>query len=100
MINESISLFQTVGLADMKAVKLMNRNIRKKCKFTPFASAELYNDLENGMHFEKVRFTAGSSYQLNKHNSFELFYRYIHAPQSGSYEDRGNIIGIGYTFKL
>jgi hypothetical protein len=67
-------------------------NIRK-CPFTPFASCELYHDVSD-FAMSKVRYTIGSDYKLNSHNSLQLFYRYIDD------KDHTHVIGVGYTFKL
>ena len=72
-------------------------NIRK-CRFTPFATCELYNSISDQLELEKVRWTIGSSYKINKKNAVSLYYRYIN--NSDDDESGGNIIGIGYTFKL
>lgn len=74
--------------------------ISKKCKFTPYASAEIYNLLNNGCCFkkEKIRWTIGTGYKINKKHSLDLYYRYIDA--SDDDEEGGHIIGIGYKFKL
>lgn len=72
-------------------------NIRK-CKFTPYASCELYNSLTDGFATEKTRWTIGSSYKINKKNSVNLYYRYIN--ESDDDEDGGHIIGIGYKHKF
>jgi hypothetical protein len=67
-------------------------NIRK-CRFTPFASCELYSDLSD-FDTSKVRYTIGSDYKINSRNAVQLFYRYIDGKNSDSH-----VIGIGYTFK-
>lgn len=72
-------------------------NIRKS-KFTPFVSAELYDNLSDGFAVEKVRYTLGTEYKINRHNRVEIFYRFIHETETGT--DNINVIGIGYTFKL
>lgn len=73
--------------------------IRKKCPFKPFAAVEFYDNLTGAFNLEKIRFTIGSSYRINRHNEIELFYRYSHTDEADS-DDRGHIIGVGYTFKL
>lgn len=74
-------------------------NIRKS-DFTPFVSIELYDNLAYKFELEKIRYTAGCQYKINKHNQVELFYRFIDVTSNGDSEDRGNVIGVGYTFKL
>ena len=70
----------------------------KKSKFTPFASFEIYNSLTNGFECKKTRYTIGSDYKLNKHNTLSLYYRYINKDDQD--EKSGHIIGLGYKFKL
>jgi hypothetical protein len=68
-------------------------NIRK-CRFTPFASCELYNDISD-FNTSKVRYTIGTDYKINAKNSAHIFYRFIDGKNNNS-----NVIGVGYTFKL
>lgn len=72
-------------------------NIRKS-PFTPFASVELYDNLGYRFDLEKVRYTVGSEYKINKKNRVELFYRYVQGCSDKS--DKGNVIGVGYSFRL
>lgn len=72
-------------------------NIRKS-KFEPFASIELYDNLSRQFSVEKVRYTIGSEYKINKHNRVELFYRFVQGVEAGT--DNQNVIGVGYTFRL
>ena len=72
--------------------------IRKKCPFTPYVSAEMYNSLNNGFSVTKMRYTGGCDYKINKHNSVGLYYRFVDSYEPG---DRNlNVIGAEYTFKL
>jgi opacity protein-like surface antigen len=74
-------------------------NIRKS-KFTPYASVEFFNTLndpqKNSMN--QWRIVAGVDYKLNKKNNIELYYRY----HNYSEEDEIDIhfLGIGYSFKF
>lgn len=69
----------------------------RKSGFTPFVSAEIYNDL-NGFTYDKVRWTAGTEYKINKHHSVNVFYRYIdNVDDDDSYS---HVIGVGYQYKL
>lgn len=72
----------------------------KKSKFKPSISVELYDNLTENFMVEKIRYTIGCEYKINRHNSIDLFYRYIQVPSHGDTEDSGHIIGIGYNFKL
>ena len=74
-------------------------NIRKS-KFTPYASFELFNTLndpqKNGA--SQWRVVAGTDYKLNKKSELALYYRYT------NYTDEEEIdthrFGIGYSFKF
>ena len=48
----------------------------KNCPFTPFASCELFNSLDDGLSNQKIRWTIGTNFALNKKNSIEVYYRY------------------------
>lgn len=74
-------------------------NIRKS-RFTPEASVEFFDNLDDGFRVDKIRFTAGTDFRINRHNSLSIFYRYILVPSRSDSDDRGNVIGIGYVFKL
>lgn len=71
-------------------------SISKKCPVTPFAHVEMYSDLTGGMKTKKIRYTAGAEYDLNKHNSFNLYYRFIDRNGKSNF----NIVGAGYSFKF
>lgn len=81
----------------------------KKCRFTPFASFELYSLLKdvnhtkhkNGpAHFcDKWRITAGTDFKVNKHNSLGLFYRYSNSTDPDEAEMH-HTIGLTYNFSL
>lgn len=72
----------------------------KKSRFTPSVSVEMYNNLTESFAVEKIRYTLGCAYKINKRNSIDLFYRYIQVPSSGDADERGHVIGLGYNFKL
>lgn len=74
-------------------------SIRKKCPFKPYGTVEFYDDLWGAFSLEKIRFTAGCDYKINRHNSVGLYYRYIHTTDAAN-PDRGHVIGVGYSFKL
>ena len=66
-----------------------------KSKFTPFASAEMFN----GMKLERMRYHVGVDYALKKKHQFELYYRYQHDKGDEAVTDR-HMIGVGYKFKF
>jgi hypothetical protein len=68
-------------------------NIRK-CRFTPFVSCEIYNNISD-FNTSKVRYTIGTEYKINSRNGVSLFYRYIDGNNNNT-----NVVGVGYTFKL
>lgn len=73
----------------------------RNCKFEPFASVELYNTLNDpqGNKMNKLKYTAGSKYKLNKRNSLQLYYRYVNFKD----DDEGNgkhMIGLRYSYKF
>ena len=66
-----------------------------KCRFTPFASCELYH---SGDGLEKTRWTVGTEYKINKKNGVEVYYRYQN--KNDDDEANGHVLGIGYTIKF
>lgn len=70
----------------------------RRSHFSPYASAELYNSLDNGFELEKTRWTVGTGYKFSKKHSVDIFYRYQN--QSDDDEPNGHVIGLGYCFKF
>lgn len=68
----------------------------KKCPFEPFAEVEVYNELDNAFAFNKVRYTVGTEYKINKKNKLKLYYRYQDYAEID--EVSGHVLGIGYAF--
>lgn len=68
---------------------------------SPFVYAETFNNTLKGKHFslDRIRLSCGFDYVLNKHSTFQLYYRYhiFEAPDPVNYK---NAIGVGYTYKL
>lgn len=69
-----------------------------KSKFSPYISCEMYNSFNDNFGIEKIRYTVGSSYKINKKHSVDLYYRYI--ANGDEDEEGGHIIGVGYKFKI
>lgn len=48
-----------------------------KTGFSPFAYIELFNDTgyKGKMHTDRIRFSAGSDYNIDRHNSLQFYYR-------------------------
>ena len=64
----------------------------------PYASAELYNSWS----IEKIRYTVGADFNINKHNSLSVFYRFQDQRDTDSddYDPDMHYLGIGYKFKF
>lgn len=69
------------------------------CRFSPYVAVEFNDNLTGAFDLEKIRFTAGTTYEIDRHNELEVFYRYNHTDDPSS-DERGHVIGIGYTFGL
>lgn len=70
----------------------------RKSPFSPYASCELYHDMEDGWALEKTRWTVGMGYKINKRHSLDFFYRYQdHADDD---ESNGHVLGAGYKWKF
>lgn len=70
----------------------------KKCPLTPYASAEIYNDLAGGFQTEKMRYTVGLEYDISKHHVLNAFYRYIDRTDDDDADN--HVVGIGYQYKF
>ncbi|WP_430817498.1 DUF2490 domain-containing protein [Carboxylicivirga sp. RSCT41] len=79
----------------LRAKAGLEYNIRK-CKFTPFAGAELFRDMNNNELF-KVRYSLGTDYKINKTNSISMGYKLDYYMQR--YENK-HIMYLGYKFKF
>ena len=67
-------------------------------RFTPYAYAELFNSMNDGMALDKLRLSIGSEYKINKKNSLKI--GYIFNSSNDDDEPKGHILGISYTFKF
>lgn len=70
----------------------------KKCPFEPFAEVELYNELDNAFAFNKIRYTVGTEYKINKEHKLTLYYRY--QDYTDIDEVSAHILGISYAFEF
>lgn len=70
----------------------------KKSAFNPYASCELYNSITDGWGLDKMRWTAGTVYRINKRHSLDFFYRY--QDQTDDDEQSGHVLGAGYKLKF
>ena len=71
---------------------------KKRALLTPFASVELYNS----MAIEKVRYTLGTDFNITKHHTFSVFYRFqdMHNVSSDDYDPDMHYLGAGYKFSF
>ena len=63
---------------------------------TPFVSVETFN----AWNLEKIRFTVGSDWRINKKNVVSLYYRYQHVHNSSDNEPNRHSIGLSYKVKF
>ena len=70
----------------------------KKCPFEPFAEIEVYNELDNAFAYDKIRYTVGTEYKINKEHKLKLYYRY--QDYADIDEVSGHVLGIGYAFEF
>lgn len=69
----------------------------KNSKLIPFASVEAFHDLI-AKDVDKMRYTGGLAYPINKKNELSLFYRL--QDYSETSKESMNILGIGYSLKF
>lgn len=69
----------------------------KNSKLIPFASVEAFHDLI-AKDVDKMRYTGGLAYPINKKNELSLFYRLQDYSETG--KESMNILGIGYSLKF
>ena len=70
----------------------------KKCPFEPFAEIEIYNQLDDDFAFDKIRYTIGTEYKIDKKNKLKAFYRYQDSADID--EVGGHVLGLGYAFEF
>ncbi|MDR2920888.1 MAG: DUF2490 domain-containing protein [Tannerella sp.] len=73
----------------------------KKSKLEPYASVEFFSPLNDPVDnsMDKIRYTAGTNYKLNKRNKLDFFYRYNNFMDD---DDIGgqHVIGLGYSYSF
>lgn len=62
----------------------------------PYASVESYNSWE----LEKIRYTVGAEWKLNKRNSFDAFYRYNYKKNHDDDDPCRHMIGLIWQMKI
>lgn len=82
---------------------------KKKSRWEPYVSFELYSMLRDVNHtedtfsgakfYDKWRLTAGTEFKINKHNSLELFYRYARSVDPDE-NDAPHTVALVYSFSL
>ena len=70
----------------------------KQCPFEPFAEVEVYNELDNAFAYDKIRYTVGADYKINKEHKLTFYYRY--QDYADIDEVSGHVLGIGYAFEF
>ena len=70
----------------------------KPIELAPYFSIEMYNDLAQSFIIDKIKLTVGLEYELKKHHSFDLYYRYTAGIADA--DDECHLLGIGYEFKF
>ena len=70
----------------------------KGCPFEPFAEVEVYNELDNAFAYDKIRYTVGTEYKINKKNKLKAYYRY--QDYADVDEVSGHVLGLGYSFEF
>ena len=70
----------------------------KKCSFAPFAELEMYHELDNAFAYNKVRYTIGTDYKIDKEHKLTVYYRF--QDYADMDEVDGHVFGIGYAFEF
>lgn len=70
----------------------------KKCPFEPFIEVEVYNQLDNAFAYDKIRYTIGTEYKINKEHKLTLYYRC--QDYADTDEVVNHVLGIGYAFEF
>ena len=70
----------------------------KKSPFEPFAEIEAYNELDNAFAYNKIRYTLGTEYKINKEHKLTLYYRFQDYAEID--EVSGHVLGLGYSFEF
>ena len=70
----------------------------KKSPFEPFVEVEVYNQLDNAFAYDKIRYTVGTDYKINKEHKLTLYYRF--QDYADIDEVSGHVLGVGYAFEF
>ncbi|MBQ5409368.1 MAG: DUF2490 domain-containing protein [Muribaculaceae bacterium] len=70
---------------------------KKRTWWEPYISAEMY--IAHGL--EKMRYTAGCNFKINKQNHIDLYYRFVDIRENDNFNNRdSHVLGVGYQFKF
>lgn len=67
-------------------------------KMNPFVSVEFFNDIDNRLNLEKIRWRVGGEYSINKSHNFVVYYQFQN--YSDQDEVAGHVVGAGYLFQF
>jgi hypothetical protein len=68
-----------------------------RSKFRPYASVELYNG-SGGI--EKVRYSAGTKYKINKKNELKVYYLFQKHDDDSDGSVNNHVLGVSYEYKF
>ena len=72
-----------------------------KSPLTPYASAEIFNALDNAMNFERILCTIGTNIKMSDRHTLTVFYRYKHPFSSGNNPTPDlHYLGIAYKYTI
>lgn len=67
-----------------------------KCKIDPYVEGEIFN----AWNLQKVRYTVGAEYVLNKKHCIDICYRYQTVNEDDDEQPNRHILGLSYKFKF
>lgn len=71
------------------------------CPLSPFASVEVYNNMTDSWTTDKVRYSGGIEWKVNKHNAIDLTYYYQDVHGEDADDDiNSHYISLGYKYKF
>ncbi len=84
-----------------KGKNVLRSRLQAEYKFlnfpaTPYASVETFN----AWNLEKIRYTVGADWKINKQNVVGLYYRYQHVNGDSADEPNRHSIGLSYKLKF
>lgn len=95
---------QDVNEKESKRVQYLRSRLKveidkKGWKAKPFASFELYNDLDNELALNRTRFSLGSAYKVTRRHEVSAAYVFNNDVDEEPFEGR-HVMSFGYTFKF